>query len=96
VNGQERYAVLWSEDRTKAPLSDGDGTWPVDLHFARPVKYELAAGPPGAAIDPDTGVLTWKAPGQPQTAKVAVRVADVEKPELTALASFTITTTAGR
>ena len=95
-NGQERYGVLWSEDRTKAPLSDGDGSWPVDLHLARPVTYELAAGPAGAAIDPDTGVLTWKAPGQPQTAKVAVGVRDAEKPELTAVASFTITTRAER
>ena len=67
-----------------------------DLHLARPVKYELVAGPEGAAVDPETGVLTWNTPKEPRTEKVTVRVRDAEKPELTAEASFTIATTAPR
>jgi hypothetical protein len=95
VNRQQRYVVLWSEDRSKAPYSVGDGAWPVDLHLARPVKYELVEGPKGAAIDPETGVLTWNTPKEPQTAKLTIRVHDAEKPALTSEASFTITTTRG-
>ena len=91
VDGQQRYCALWSDDRTKAPM-DGDGAWPVDLHLALPVKYELAAGPKGAAVDPETGVFTWDAPNEPRTEKVTVRVRDVEKPEITTEGSFTITT----
>ncbi len=94
VENQQRYGVLWIEDRTKSPYGEGEGTWLVDLHLARPVKYELVEGPKGAAIDPETGVLTWKTPEEPQVAKVTVRVVDAEKPELTAEASFTITTIA--
>ena len=93
---QQRYGVLWSEDRSKSPYFDGEETWLVDLHLARPVKYELVAGPRGAAVDPETGVLTWNTPKEPQTEKVTVRVRDAEKPELTAEASFTITTTVPR
>ncbi len=90
------YGVLWSEDRTKSPYFEGDGAWPVDLHLVRPVKYELVAGPQGAAVDSETGVLSWNAPKEPRAEKVTVRVRDAEKPELTAEASFTITTTAPR
>ncbi len=93
-NRIQRYVVLWSEDRTKSPYFEGDGSWPVNLHLARPVRYELAAGPKGAAIDPETGVLTWDTPGEPRTETVTLRARDTEKPELTAEASFTITTTA--
>ena len=93
VNGQQRYGVLWSEDRTRSPFMDGDGAWRVNLHLARPVKYELVAGPKGAAIDPETGVFTWNAPKESRTEKVTIRVRDAEKPEITAEASFTITTT---
>jgi hypothetical protein len=96
VNGQQRYTVLWSEDRTKSPFFEGEASWPVDLHLARPVKYELAAGPEGAAIDPETGVLTWNTPKEPRAEKVTVRARDAEKPGLAAEASFTITTTAPR
>jgi tetratricopeptide (TPR) repeat protein len=95
VNGQQRYAVLWSEDRTKSPYFEADGAWPVDLHLARPVKYELVSGPKGAALDPETGVFTWGTPKEPQSAQVAVRARDADKPDLTAEASFTITTTRG-
>jgi hypothetical protein len=66
------------------------------LHLARPVRYELAAGPQGAAIDPETGVLTWKTPQESRTEKVAIRVRDLEKPELMAEASFLVITTAPR
>ena len=93
VDGQQRYGVLWSEDRTKSPYFEADGAWPVDLHLARPVKYELAAGPSGAAIDPETGVFTWEGPNEPRTEKVTIRARDAEKPEITSEASFTITTT---
>jgi hypothetical protein len=96
VNGQQRYCVLWSEDRTRSPYLDGDGAWPVDLHLARPVKYELVAGPKGAALEPETGVLTWNTPKEPRTETITVRAVDAEKPALTAEASFTITTTAAR
>ena len=58
----QRYGVLWSEDRTKSPYFEGDGAWPVNLHLARPVKYELVAGPQGAAVDPETGVLIVEHP----------------------------------
>ena len=91
---QQRYCVLWSEDRTRSPFLDGDGAWPVDLHLARPVKYELVAGPKGASLDPETGVLTWNTPKEPRTETITVRAVDGEKPSLTAEASFTITTTA--
>lgn len=93
VDGQQRYCVLWSEDRTKSPFQEGDGAWPVDLHLARPVKYELVAGPKGAAIDPEAGVFTWEALKEPRIEKVTIRVRAAEKPEITAEASFTITTT---
>jgi serine/threonine protein kinase len=93
VDKQQRYCVLWTEDRNKPPMSQGDGSWPVDLHLARPVTYELVAGPAELLIDPESGVLTWNAPDQPRTERVTIRVRDVEKPELTALARFTITTT---
>jgi tetratricopeptide (TPR) repeat protein len=96
VSRQQRYAVLWSEDRTKSPFMAGEGSWSVDLHLARPVKYELAAGPEGAAIDPETGVLTWNTPKELRTEKVTVRARDVEKPELMAEASFLIITRAPR
>jgi tetratricopeptide (TPR) repeat protein len=96
VDRQRRYGALWSEDRSKSPYFGGESSWPVDLHLARPVKYELAAGPKGAAIDPETGVLTWDTPKEPRTEKVAVRVRDLEKPEVNAEASFLITTTAPR
>jgi tetratricopeptide (TPR) repeat protein len=96
VNGQQRYVVLWSEDRSKSPFFEGETSWPVDLHLARPVKYELVSGPSGAAIDPETGMLTWNSPKEPRTEKVTVRARDLEKPELTAEASFLITTTAPR
>jgi serine/threonine protein kinase/predicted Zn-dependent protease len=95
VDGPHRYCVLWSEDRSRSPYQEGDGAWPVDLHLARPVQYELVAGPKGAALDPETGVFTWNTPREPRTEKVTVRVRDAEKPELTAEASFTITTTQG-
>jgi hypothetical protein len=93
INGQQRYVVLWSEDRTKSPYFEGDGAWLVDLHRARPVQYELVAGPKGAALDAETGVFTGNTPQQPRTEKITVRVRDAEKPEMTAAASFTITTT---
>src|SRR5262249_15295470 len=96
VDGQRRYGALWSEDRSKSPYFGGESSWPVDLHLARPVKYELAAGPEGAAIDPETGVLTWNTPKEPRTEKVTVRVRDLEKPELMAEASFLVITTAPR
>jgi hypothetical protein len=95
VDGQTRYCVLWSEDRSRSPYQEGDVAWPVDLHLARPVQYELVAGPKGAALDPETGVFTWNTPKEPRAEKVTVRVRDAEKPELTAEASFTITTTQG-
>ncbi len=78
------------------PLAAGETGWPVDLHLARPVKYELVAGPKGAAVDPETGVLTWNTPREPRTEKVTIRARDIEKPELTTEASFTITTAAPR
>jgi hypothetical protein len=53
------------------------------------------AAPKGAALDAETGVFTWNTPKAPQSAMVTVRVRDVEKPELTSEASFTITTTGG-
>jgi hypothetical protein len=96
VDDQQRYCVLWSEDRTKAPFLEGDGTWPVDLHLARPVNYELAAGPKEAAIDAETGVLTWNAPQSVGAENVTIRVRDKERPEITSEASFMITTTARR
>ncbi len=74
----------------------GDGSWPVDLHLARPVKYELAAGPKGAAIDPETGVLTWNAPQSVGAENVTIRVRDKEHPEITSEASFIISMTARR
>jgi serine/threonine protein kinase/tetratricopeptide (TPR) repeat protein len=94
VNSQQRYSVLWSNGGPKSPYFEGDGAWPVDLHLARPVRYELVTGPKGAMIDAATGVFTWKTPKQPQCANVTVRATDAEKPELAAEASFTITTTA--
>ena len=96
VDGQQRYCVLWSEDRTKSPFDEGGRTWPVDLHLARPVKYELAAGPKGAAIDPETGVLTWNAPQSVGAENVTIRVRDKEHPEITSEASFIISMTARR
>jgi formylglycine-generating enzyme required for sulfatase activity/serine/threonine protein kinase len=94
VDTQERYCVLWSEDRTRPPLVEGDGAWPVDLHLNRPVKYDLVAGPKGAAIDPETGLFTWNAPKEPRTEKVTIRVRDAAQPEINAEASFTITISA--
>lgn len=94
VDGPYRYSVLWSEDRTKSPYFEGDGAWPVNLHLARPVKFELVTGPKGAAIDPETGELRWNTPKEPQTAKIAIRVRDAEKPEIANEATFTITTAA--
>jgi hypothetical protein len=96
INGQQRYSVLWTEDRSKSPYFEGETSWPVDLHLARPVKYELVSGPSGAAIDAETGVLTWNTPKEPRTEKVIVRARDLEKPEVTAEASFMISTTAPR
>jgi formylglycine-generating enzyme len=61
--------------------------------LARPVKYELVAGPKGAGIDPETGVLTWDVPKEARTERITIRVRDAEKPDITAEASFTITTT---
>ncbi len=91
---QDRYGFLWGNDTNSSPYPQGEPGWLVDLHLARPVKYELLAGPKGATLDPETGVFRWNTPKEPQAAKVKVRVQDVEKPELSAFASFTITTTA--
>jgi hypothetical protein len=96
VQRQERYGILWSDDPSKSPYLQGEGTWLVDLHLARPVKYELVEGPKGAVVDPDSGLLTWKVPDQAPSAKFTLRARDVEQPELTATASFTISTKSGR
>ena len=90
----ERFAILWSNDPSSTPFFQGENAWAVDLHLARPLKYELVAGPKGASLDPDTGVFTWNTPNEPQTAKATVRIRDAEKPDLNVLTNFTITTTA--
>jgi hypothetical protein len=93
VNGQRRYAVLWSHDPRKSPFMEGDGAWAVDVFLAYPVRYELVEGPEGATLDPESNVLTWSTPKWPMTTHVTVRARDVLKPELTAEARFAITTT---
>jgi Tetratricopeptide repeat/Carbohydrate family 9 binding domain-like/Putative Ig domain len=90
---QDRYAMLWSNDTSSSPYQQGEPTWAVDLYLARPVSYELVDGPRGATLDRDTGVFAWTSPTQPQTANVTIRARELEKPDLTASASFTITTT---
>jgi hypothetical protein len=91
---QDRYGFLWGNDTSSSPYFQGESGWTVDLHLARPVKYQLVAGPKGATLDSETGLFIWNTPQEPQTAKVTVRVQDLEKPDLSAEASFTITTTA--
>jgi tetratricopeptide (TPR) repeat protein len=90
----ERFGILWTNDPSNTPYLQGEKAWAVDLHLARPIKYELVTGPTGAAVDSDTGLFTWNTPSNPQTANVAVRIRDVDKPDLTALVNFTITTKA--
>jgi hypothetical protein len=63
------------------------------VYLAYPVRYELVEGPEGAALDPETNVLTWNTPNRPMTTQVTVRARDVLKPEVTAEARFAITTT---
>jgi serine/threonine protein kinase/Flp pilus assembly protein TadD len=89
-----RYAILWGNDQSTSPFHQGENAWAVDLHLTHPVKYELVAGPPGSKFDSETGVFTWDTPVEPQTANITIRVQDAEKPELSAEASFKITTTA--
>ena len=99
VADQQRRGELWHIGIGIAQMAwwTGDGPgWPVDLHLARPAKYELVDGPTGAAIDPETGVFTWQTPKEPQTAKITVRVRDVEKPDWTDEASFLVVSTAPR
>jgi hypothetical protein len=93
--GQNRYYVLWSEDRTKSPYFQGDGAWPVDLYLSRAVRYALLSGPEGAALVPVTGILTWMTPKAPRTEKITVRARDVAQPGQAAEVSFSITTTTG-
>jgi hypothetical protein len=76
-------------------IGDGPG-WPVDLHLARPVKYELVDGPKGATIGPESGMFVWQTPKEPQTAKITVRVRDAEKTDLTDEASFLVISTTPR
>jgi hypothetical protein len=52
----------------------------------------MVTGPKGAAIDRETGVFTWRASKGLRTEYVTIRVRDTEKPEITAEASFAITT----
>jgi serine/threonine-protein kinase len=85
--------VLWSDEISKHPYMEGESTWLVGLHLARPVRYELVTGPAGATIDRETGVFLWKTPETPTSAKVTVRVVDRDQPKLTAEAAFTITST---
>ena len=94
VDRQDRYGMLWSNDVKSSTYWQGEAGWLVDLHLARPIAYELVDGPKGATIDTESGVLTWKTPAEPQVANVKVRARGVEKHELAAEASFTITTTA--
>ena len=42
---QDRYGILWSNDTSNSPYWQGESGWLVDLHLARPVKYQLVAGP---------------------------------------------------
>jgi tetratricopeptide (TPR) repeat protein len=99
VADQPRRGELWHIGIGIAQMAwwvgDGPG-WPVDLHLARPVKYELVDGPKGATIDPESGLFVWQTPKEPQTAKITVRVRDADKPDLTDEASFLVISTTPR
>ena len=49
---QLRSGQLWHESGKEPSWASGDGVWPVDLHLARPVAYDLVSGPRGMALDP--------------------------------------------
>ncbi len=55
------------------------------------LTFSLDAAPPGAVIDPVTGVFTWIPADGPATAQVTVRVTDSGTPPLSDTASFAVT-----
>ncbi len=81
---------LWSGDPILSPFKQGETGWLPIVHLQRPVRYELIAGPPESAIDPETGRLTWTTPAEPGQAEIRVRVMDREDRSLADETSFTI------
>src|SRR5262249_51654395 len=58
---------------------------------SRTLTFSLDSAPPGAAINPSTGALSWDPADGPITATVQVRVTDNGSPRLSDAKSFTIT-----
>lgn len=74
-----------SEYRFQATASDPDA--------GQTVTYSLAGGPPGASVDPATGVFTWT-PGEndgPGNFTMTFRATDNGTPALTRSVQFTLT-----
>ncbi len=55
------------------------------------LAFSLDSAPPGATIDPNTGLFSWTPTGGPESAQVTVRVADTSSPILNDTQTFTIT-----
>jgi hypothetical protein len=55
------------------------------------LNFRLDIAPPGASINPTTGILTWTPTDGPSTAQVTVRVTDNGSPALNDTKTFTIT-----
>ncbi len=65
--------------------------WAQDPDVADSLLFSLDAAPPGAAIDPTTGLFTWTPADGPATAQITVRVTDNGSPALSDTQTFTIT-----
>jgi hypothetical protein len=89
---QEQTAILWSADPAQSPWLQGERSWVVDLLLAPAVRYELVSGPPGAALEPETGVFTWNPPREQQASEIKIRARDPAKPQIAETASVNITT----
>ena len=81
---------LWLEDWVSTLFASGESSWLVDLHLARPVRYELVKGPAGATLDPDSGVFRWTPPPGGVNVEVKFRVFDTQNPVLSDIGSFLV------